>query len=126
MSRRPIQPTLPMPTFDGTGGQAPLLLVDGHNLLWGATFGFPAPIYSRDKSRLLTGLFAFFALLRVAIRDDVPGAAPEVIPVRRQAGPGPVRHSGPIIGRWRGMLPTRSPGCTASARRRRRRCFTAA
>lgn len=50
-------------------------------LLWGATFGFPAPIYSRDKTRLLTGLFAFFALLRVAIRDDVPGGAPEVIVV---------------------------------------------
>ncbi|MGH3799452.1 MAG: 5'-3' exonuclease [Pseudonocardiaceae bacterium] len=81
MSRLPLQQTLPMPTFDGTGGQVPLLLVDGHNLLWGATFGFPAPIYSRDKTRLLTGLFAFFALLRVAIRDDVPGAAPEVIVV---------------------------------------------
>jgi DNA polymerase I len=50
-------------------------------LLWGATFGFPAPICSRDKTKLLTGLFAFFALLRVAIRDDVPGAAPEVIVV---------------------------------------------
>ncbi|MDQ3762183.1 MAG: flap endonuclease [Actinomycetota bacterium] len=66
-------------TLDGTGSQVPLLLVDGHNLLWGATFGFPAPIYSRDKTRLFTGLFAFFALLRVAIRDDVPGAAAEVI-----------------------------------------------
>lgn len=81
MSRLPIQPTLPMLALDGTGGQIPLLLVDGHNLLWGATFGFPAPIYSRDKARLLTGLFAFFALLRVAIRDDMPGAAPEVIVV---------------------------------------------
>ncbi|MBV9143819.1 MAG: flap endonuclease [Pseudonocardiales bacterium] len=58
-----------------------MLLVDGHNLLWGATFGFPAPIYSRDKTRLLTGVFAFFALLRAAIRDDVPGGAPEVIVV---------------------------------------------
>lgn len=61
-----------MPTLDGTGGHVQLLLVDGHNLLWGATFGLPAPIYSRDKTRLLTGLFAFFALLRVTIRDDVP------------------------------------------------------
>lgn len=66
---------------EGLASSAPLLLVDGHNLLWGATFGFPAPIYSRDKTRLLTGLFAFFALLRVAIRDDVPGGAPEVIVV---------------------------------------------
>ena len=72
----PIQPTLPIPTPDAGGPQ--LLLVDGHNLLWSATFGFPAPIYSRDKTRLLTGLFAFFALLRAAIRDDVPGPAPEV------------------------------------------------
>lgn len=31
--------------------------------------------------RLLTGLFAFFALLRVAIRDDLPGAPPEVVVV---------------------------------------------
>ncbi|MGH3564479.1 MAG: 5'-3' exonuclease [Pseudonocardia sp.] len=81
MSRLALQPTLPMPTLSPTGGQVPLLLVDGHNLLWGATFGFPTPIYSRDKTRLLTGLFAFFALLRVAIRDDLPGAAPEVIVV---------------------------------------------
>jgi 5'-3' exonuclease len=81
MGGRPIQPTLPMPAVAGSGAPPPLLLVDGHNLLWGATFGFPAPIYSRDKTRLLTGLFAFFALLRVAIRDDVPGGAPEVIVV---------------------------------------------
>ncbi len=68
-----------MPTPGSATGPLPLLLVDGHNLLWGATFGFPAPIYSRDKSRLLTGLFAFVALLRVAIRDDVPGAWRDMI-----------------------------------------------
>jgi DNA polymerase I len=59
---------------------SPLLLVDGHNLLWGATFGFPAEIRSRDKTRLLTGLFAFFALLRVAIREEIPDP-PEIIVV---------------------------------------------
>jgi len=59
---------------------APLLLVDGHNLLWGATFGFPAEVRSRDKTRLLTGLFGFFALLRVAVRDEVPDP-PEIIVV---------------------------------------------
>lgn len=79
------QPMLPLPTPDPDTSHGddppPLLLVDGHNLLWGATFGFPAPIYSRDKTRLLTGLFAFFALLRVAIRDDVPGGGPEVLVV---------------------------------------------
>lgn len=74
------QPTLALPA-PAARDDPPLLLVDGHNLLWGATFGFPAPIYSRDKTRLLTGLFAFFALLRAAIRDDVPGAGPEVIVV---------------------------------------------
>ncbi|WP_240507030.1 5'-3' exonuclease [Thermoactinospora rubra] len=60
--------------------EAPLLLVDGHNLLWRAAFGFPAPIYSRDKSRELTGVFGFFALLRVAIREEIPHP-PEVIVV---------------------------------------------
>ncbi|MFF3665932.1 hypothetical protein [Microtetraspora malaysiensis] len=59
---------------------APLLLVDGHNLVWRAAFGFPAPIYSRDKTRDLTGVFGFFALLRVAIRDEIPDP-PEVIVV---------------------------------------------
>lgn len=58
---------------------SPLLLVDGHNLLWRAAFGFPAEIRSRDKTRDLTAVFGFFALLRVAIRDELP--APEVIVV---------------------------------------------
>lgn len=39
---RTSPPTLLMPTFEGTGGQVQLLLVDGHNLLRGVTFGFPA------------------------------------------------------------------------------------
>ncbi|MEV7026692.1 5'-3' exonuclease H3TH domain-containing protein [Kitasatospora sp. NPDC093558] len=60
---------------------APLLLVDGFNLLWAGTFGFPAPIFSRDKTRELTGLFAFFALLRATIRDDLDVAQPEVLVV---------------------------------------------
>jgi len=68
-----VTPSQPMP-------MPPLLLVDGHNLLWGATFGFPAEIRSRDRTRLLIGLFGFFALLRVAIRDDV-AEPPEVIVV---------------------------------------------
>ncbi|MEU6974064.1 5'-3' exonuclease H3TH domain-containing protein [Kitasatospora aureofaciens] len=60
---------------------APLLLVDGFNLLWAGTFGFPAPIFSRDKTRELTGVFAFFALLRATIRDDLDVAPPEVLVV---------------------------------------------
>lgn len=60
--------------------EVPLLLVDGHNLLWRAAYGFPAEIRSRDKTRDLTAPFGFFALLRVAIRDELP-AAPEVIVV---------------------------------------------
>jgi len=60
---------------------APLLLVDGFNVLWAGTFGFPAPIFSRDKSRELTGLFAFFALLRATVRDDLDVTAPEVLVV---------------------------------------------
>jgi DNA polymerase I len=58
----------------------PLLLVDGHNLLWRAAFGFPAEIRSRDKSRDLTAVFGFFALLRVAIRDEFTDL-PEVLVV---------------------------------------------
>ncbi|MFJ6141660.1 5'-3' exonuclease H3TH domain-containing protein [Kitasatospora sp. NPDC092286] len=59
----------------------PLLLVDGFNVLWAGTFGFPAPIFSRDKTRELTGLFAFFALLRATIRDDLDVDPPEVLVV---------------------------------------------
>ena len=44
---------LPLPSRPNV---PPLLLVDGHNLLWGATFGFPAEVRSRDKTRLLTRL----------------------------------------------------------------------
>lgn len=58
----------------------PLLLVDGSNLLFRAWFGFPARIRSRDKARDLTGVFGFFALLRVAVRDEIP-AHPEMIVV---------------------------------------------
>ncbi|MCX4826464.1 hypothetical protein OG883_43275 [Streptomyces sp. NBC_01142] len=57
---------------------APLFLVDGFNVLWRGHFGFPAPIFSRDKQRNLTGLFAFFALLRVTLRDDLDTDAAEV------------------------------------------------
>jgi DNA polymerase-1 len=55
-----------------------LLLVDGHKLLWRAAFGFPAAILSRDKTRTLTAEFGFFALLRVAIREEIP-TPPEVL-----------------------------------------------
>lgn len=47
---------------------APLVLVDGHNLLWRATFGFPAAIRAKDGTDR-TAVFAFFALLRVALRE---------------------------------------------------------
>ncbi|GII97550.1 5'-3' exonuclease [Sinosporangium siamense] len=57
---------------------APLFLVDGFNVLWRGHFGFPAPIFSRDKQQNLTGLFAFFALLRVTLRDDLDTAPAEV------------------------------------------------
>jgi DNA polymerase-1 len=58
----------------------PLLVVDGHNLLWRAAFGFAAAILSRDKTRDLTAVFGFFALLRVAIREEIP-ELPEVLVV---------------------------------------------
>ncbi|WP_327167719.1 MULTISPECIES: 5'-3' exonuclease [Streptomyces] len=57
---------------------APLLLVDGFNVLWRGHFGFPAPVFSRDKTRNLTGLFAFFALLRASVRDDLDTGPVEI------------------------------------------------
>ncbi|WP_220140275.1 5'-3' exonuclease [Kitasatospora acidiphila] len=55
--------------------------MDGFNVLWAGTFGFPAEVRSRDKTRELTGLFAFFALLRATIRDDLDVDPPEVVVV---------------------------------------------
>jgi len=84
----PEAPSVPAVTAPAVlsrpGGAVPLLLVDGHQLLWRGTFGFPAEIRSRDKTRNLTGLFAFFALLRIGIRDnftDLGLEAPEVVVV---------------------------------------------
>jgi len=45
-----------------------LVLVDGHNLLWRAAFGFPARIRSRSGIDR-TATFGFFALLRVAAKE---------------------------------------------------------
>ena len=59
---------------------ADLVLVDGHNLPWIAAMGTPASVSSRDGSRDLTGVFMFFALLRKAIRENIPGS-PEVLVV---------------------------------------------
>jgi DNA polymerase-1 len=76
----------------------PLLLVDGHNLLFRACFSTPAQIWSRDPhdKRELTTEFMFFALLRKGINSELPGW-PEVVVVfdgqngsaqRRQADTG--------------------------------------
>ncbi|MGP4112312.1 5'-3' exonuclease [Streptomyces sp. 4N509B] len=51
---------------------APLLLIDGHHLLYRAWFGFPTRIHSRDGERDLTGVFGFAALLRKAHREHCP------------------------------------------------------
>ena len=60
----------------------PLLLIDGHNLLFRACFGTPAQIWSRDPrdKRELTTEFMFFALLRKGINEELPGW-PEVVVV---------------------------------------------
>ncbi len=59
----------------------PLLLVDGHNLLFRACFGTPVEIYSRDTpKRDITTQFMFFALLRKAIVTELDGW-PEIIVV---------------------------------------------
>ncbi|MFJ2744802.1 5'-3' exonuclease H3TH domain-containing protein [Streptomyces sp. NPDC087440] len=51
----------------------PLLLVDGHNLLHRAWFGFAARILSRDKTLDRTGVFGFAALLRKAQTQHAAG-----------------------------------------------------
>jgi DNA polymerase-1 len=43
-----------------------------------AAMSIPASISSRDGSRDLTGVFMFFALLRKAVRENIPGE-PEVV-----------------------------------------------
>lgn len=59
----------------------PLLLVDGHNLLFRAWFGTPAEIYSRDISRRdITTQFMFFGLLRKAVTAELD-AWPEILVV---------------------------------------------
>lgn len=76
----------------------PLLIVDGHNLLFRACFGTPAQIWSRDRDdrRDITTQFMFFALLRKAVNDEL-GSWPEILVVfdgeegsaeRREADPG--------------------------------------
>jgi len=54
----------------------PLVIVDGHNLLWRASYGFPARIKTRSGVDR-TGVFGFFALLRAGLRGV--GPAPECI-----------------------------------------------
>jgi len=59
----------------------PLLLVDGHNLLYRAAYGTPAEVYSRDTPRRdITTQFMFFALLRKAISANLT-EWPEIIVV---------------------------------------------
>ena len=55
---------------------APLMIVDGTNLLWRAAYGFPARITTRQGVDR-TGVFGFFALLRVGLRQVTP--APECV-----------------------------------------------
>ncbi|MDT0307653.1 5'-3' exonuclease H3TH domain-containing protein [Streptomyces sp. DSM 44917] len=52
---------------------APLLLVDGHNLLFRAWYGFPTRIRTRDQTVDRTGVFGFAALLRKAHRRHAAG-----------------------------------------------------
>ncbi|MQS38302.1 flap endonuclease [Streptomyces katsurahamanus] len=50
-----------------------MLLVDGHNLLHRAWFGFAARIWNRDKTIDRTGIFGFAALLRKAQEQHAQG-----------------------------------------------------
>ncbi|MFF1905972.1 5'-3' exonuclease H3TH domain-containing protein [Kitasatospora sp. NPDC058218] len=48
----------------------PLLLIDGHNLLYRSWYGFPARILSHDKSEDRTGVFGFASLTTLARQDE--------------------------------------------------------
>ncbi|WP_395110628.1 5'-3' exonuclease H3TH domain-containing protein [Actinomadura sp. SCN-SB] len=51
----------------------PLLLVDGHHLLYRSWWGFSGRrILSRDKQRDLTGVFGFLAILRKTHLEELP------------------------------------------------------
>jgi 5'-3' exonuclease len=51
----------------------PLLLVDGHHLLYRSWWGFSdRRILSRDKKRDLTGVFGFLAILRKTHLEELP------------------------------------------------------
>jgi DNA polymerase-1 len=53
---------------------APLLAVDGHHLLYRSWHGFTSRrIMSRDKTRDLTGVFGFLAILRKTHLEAAPG-----------------------------------------------------
>ncbi|MFE2867709.1 hypothetical protein [Embleya sp. NPDC059259] len=54
-----------------TAATTPLLLVDGHHLLYNAWFGFRARITSRESADL-TGVFGTLALLHKADREHAP------------------------------------------------------
>jgi 5'-3' exonuclease len=70
------------PLAEADVSDVPLLLIDGHNLLFRACFGTPAQSWSRDPhdKRDLTTEFMFFALLRMAVNEELPGW-PEVVVV---------------------------------------------
>ncbi len=52
----------------------PLLIVDGHHLLYRSWHGFTERrIRSRDKTRDLTGVFGFLAILRKTHLEEAPG-----------------------------------------------------
>jgi 5'-3' exonuclease len=76
----------------------PLLLVDGHNLLFRACFGTPAQIWSRHSldKRDLTTEFMFFALLRKGINSELPGWPDVIVVFDVIAIPTDAQHALPI------------------------------
>ena len=58
-----------------TPATCPLVAIDGHNLLWRAAHGFPTRVHAPTTGQDLTTVFAFFALLRAALREAA-GSAP--------------------------------------------------
>jgi 5'-3' exonuclease len=105
----------------------PLLAVDGHHLLYRSWWGFASRrIMSRDKTRDLTGVFGFLAILRKTHLEAAPGHetvvafdAEDAAATRQASDPGykAARAAGTVSGTRRRCASQPAPGTRSTFRR---------